>query len=100
MAIWLYHSSKFMVESLNEASNTMIKVIPKARKPHLAESIIILMSIHQYLALAKNGTEKSLPTIVDQCLNHPNVYLFGELLVLPNVQALKTSSDSSAKAAI
>jgi len=42
-------------------------------------------SLVQYLALAQTATEKTLPTVIEQALNHPNIFLYGELLALPNV---------------
>ena len=43
-------------------------------------------SLFQYIALAKSATsEKTFPTIIEQALNNPHVFVFGELLALPNI---------------
>ena len=43
----------------------------------------------QYLALAKASTsDKTLPTVIEQALNHQNIFNYGELLSLDNIKKL------------
>ena len=55
------------------------------------------MSLDSHLALANTATVKMLPTIIEQALNDVNVFVFGEILAVANVQALKSSADAGAK---
>ena len=51
------------------------------------------MYLEQYLALARSQTsEKTLGTCIEQALGHPQVFVFGELLAMPSIQKLQTSS--------
>eukprot|EP01100_Stratorugosa_tubuloviscum_P000501 TRINITY_DN1112_c1_g5_i1.p1 TRINITY_DN1112_c1_g5~~TRINITY_DN1112_c1_g5_i1.p1 ORF type:complete len:246 (+),score=124.50 TRINITY_DN1112_c1_g5_i1:133-870(+) len=50
-------------------------------------------SIQQFLILAKSSKGKALTVIIQQVLNHPNIFVFGELLELQNVQSLKGSAE-------
>ena len=45
-------------------------------------------AIEQYLILSKQAKDKALETIISQVLNDPKIYVFGEFLSLPQVQAL------------
>jgi hypothetical protein len=48
------------------------------------------------LVLAKTSTsDKALMTVIDQVLNHPSTFIFGELLAYENVKKLETSKDAS-----
>lgn len=44
--------------------------------------------MEQFTTLAKTGTGKSLEIIISQVLTDANIWIFGELLNMPNVQAV------------
>jgi COP9 signalosome complex subunit 7 len=49
-------------------------------------------TLAQYLILAKNSKGKACAQLIQQVLGAPNVYVFGELLDLPNVQQVLYSN--------
>ena len=57
------------------------------------------MSLDSYIQTDKTAPEKMLPTIIEQVLNNANVFVYGEILAVPSVAAMKTSSDAGAKKA-
>ena len=54
-----------------------------------------MTSLQQYLLLADstNG-EKLLITVIEQALNHPSTFVFGELIAHPKVKQLETSPEA------
>jgi COP9 signalosome complex subunit 7 len=50
-------------------------------------------SIQQYVLLSKSAKAKACAAVIQQALNAPNVYVFGELLEMPNVQQLAETED-------
>lgn len=44
--------------------------------------------MEQFTTLAKTGTGKSLEMIISQVLADANIWIFGELLNMPNVKAV------------
>lgn len=48
-------------------------------------------AIQQYLLLAKSAKGKGCTALIEQALNASGVYVFGELLDMPNVQALEAN---------
>ena len=49
-------------------------------------------SLIPFVLLAKQATGISLGRIIEQVVNSPDVYVFGELWRLPNVQAVRPIS--------
>lgn len=46
--------------------------------------------------MAQSSTsDKALMTVIEQCLNNPSTFIFGELLALENVKKLEKSKDAS-----
>lgn len=53
--------------------------------------------MEQFTTLVKTGTGKSLEMIITQVLGASDIWIFGELLNMPNVQAVSLLSDCSLK---
>jgi len=51
-------------------------------------------ALQQYILLAKNAKGKACSAVIGQALSAPNVLVFGELLVMPNVQQLAGTEES------
>jgi len=49
--------------------------------------------LQQYLILAKSTKGKAATAVIQQALSAPNIYVFGELLEMPNVQQLGETED-------
>ena len=47
--------------------------------------------MQQYLELAKTSTEKTMPAICDQAINHKDIFVFSELLLNPICQKIKNT---------
>lgn len=63
----------------------------EARAPHLgatmsAEVKVTGQNQEQFLLLAKSAKGAALATLIHQVLEAPGVYVFGELLDMPNVR--------------
>jgi COP9 signalosome complex subunit 7 len=50
-------------------------------------------SLQQYLLLAKSAKGKACAAVIQQALSAANVYVFGELLEMQNVQQVSFSSN-------
>ncbi|KAM9979537.1 hypothetical protein ACTFIY_008794 [Dictyostelium cf. discoideum] len=46
-------------------------------------------ALKQFVVLAKSSKGRAIVSIIEKALNHPSVFVFGELLDMPNVQQLK-----------
>ncbi|EGC38552.1 hypothetical protein DICPUDRAFT_148738 [Dictyostelium purpureum] len=52
-------------------------------------------ALKQFTILAKSGKGRACVAVIEQALNHPNVFVFGELLDMPNIQELKNTEFKS-----
>ncbi|GAM18602.1 hypothetical protein SAMD00019534_017770 [Acytostelium subglobosum LB1] len=52
-------------------------------------------ALKQYIVLAKGNKGRACAALIEQVLANPNVFVFGELLDMPNVQALQQSEFKS-----
>lgn len=52
-------------------------------------------ALEQFVALAKTARGRACVALVQQVLNHPKIFVFGELLAMPNVQALAGTEHES-----
>lgn len=57
----------------------------------LCYSLMDATALQPFCLLAKSAKGKALTAIIEQALNSPNVYVFGELLQSPNVIALEST---------
>eukprot|EP00968_Pinguiococcus_pyrenoidosus_P007103 scaffold470_cov257-Pinguiococcus_pyrenoidosus.AAC.18 len=48
-------------------------------------------ALEQFVSLAKTAKGAACVALIQQVLNHPKVFVFGELLLMPNVQAVSCS---------
>eukprot|EP01132_Coremiostelium_polycephalum_P011222 gene11222-13748_t len=46
-------------------------------------------ALKQFVILSKSGKGRACVAVVEQALNHPTIYVFGELLDMPNIQQLQ-----------
>lgn len=49
-------------------------------------------AIQPFVLLAKSAKGKAGAAVIEQALNAPNTYVFGELLASPGVQAVSTNN--------
>jgi len=52
-------------------------------------------ALQTYVSLAKNSKGKAATAVIQQALSAPNVYVFGELMEMPNVASLAGTEDAS-----
>ena len=57
-----------------------------------------LEDLNKFLLLAKTTKGAATAALIREVLEHPNVYVFGELLALPNVQEVCMRTSRSAPA--